>query len=153
MCESTSRNFQPGKALVGAVSVIVKTSRLVSSSSVHTTHYTSPPLTHQHSTNSFCFWRLGPCQHSAACDTQPSLANCGCLRKLGVYCELQLTQCCPGYSVTVGVVLRCRLRGDCTLCTPQWTLRSDSGLGAGPRTFAVSLSTDHINIIISLQYE
>ena len=113
--------FNQEEALIGASSVNAKITRFVSSSSVHTTtHYTSPPLTHQHSTNSFCFWRLGPCQHSAARDKQPSLANCGYwmgLRKLGVYCELQLTQCCPGYSVTVVVVLRCRLRGDCTLCT------------------------------------
>ena len=109
-------------------------------STLHITHL--PLLTHQHNTNSFCFWRLGPCQHSAARDTQPSLAQYGCLTKLAVYCELQLTQCCPGCSVTV-VVLRCRLRGDCTLATITGhsapTRDSEPGL-------VLLLSTDHINI-------
>ena len=106
------------------------------------TLHISPLLTHQHNTNSFCFWRLGPCQHSAARDTQPSLAEYGGLTMLDVYCELQLTQCCPGYSETV-VVLRCRLRGDCTLCTITGhsapTRDSEPGL-------VLLLSTDHINI-------
>ena len=125
----------------------VKISRFIFNSSIvstlHTTHL--PLLTHQHNTNSFCFWRLGPCQHSAARDTQPSLAEYGGLTMLDVYCELQLTQCCPGYSVsvTVVVVLRCRLRGDCTLYTITGhsapTRDSEPGL-------VLLLSTDHINI-------
>ena len=111
-------------------------------STLHTTHL--PLLTHQHNTNSFCFWRLGPCQHSAARDTQPSLAKYGSLTRLAVYCELQLTQCCPGYSVSVTVVvLRCRLRGDCTLGTITGhsapTRDSEPGL-------VLLLSTDHINM-------
>ena len=86
--------------------------------------------------------------------TQPSLAKYGGLTKLAVYCELQLTQCCPGYSETV---VWCSGAGSAETALSALSLDTPLPLGTRSRAscFCCPQITSTCSFVyqVSLQYE